>query len=308
MRENSSQAHRQAKKRGRAVTSVRQGAVNSQEMAVNRPAPLLKKPADRAATVAVHKQAAERGRDNARQNRSKPNSVEAIRARVRAEMAEESAQSRARTLERLAVEEEEERRSLEAQVRERQTMRREANAVYAREIAQEAALAAAANNDVHPSEPAAPSETGLSSRVETVQALLRDRAERRREDAESGQALRDRVASRRDTQRWGEAPTAGALNRPPHTSVGADASSASARDATLPSKQGASAVNHSLFKWTPPAPPLANGAPEAATLPRSKAAASAWQWAQRRDGTQFVVPTPSTTGTIDATSANGDCS
>ena len=64
---------------------------------------------------AVHKQAAERIRSTVQQNRARPNSLEAIRAKVKAEMKAEAAESKARTLEKLAVEEEEQRKVTEAE-------------------------------------------------------------------------------------------------------------------------------------------------------------------------------------------------
>ena len=222
---------------------------------------------------AVHKQAAERIRSTVQQNRARPNSLEAIRAKVKAEMKAEAAESKARTLEKLAVEEEEQRKVTEAEAAERQAMRREARAVYSREMQRDAAERA----DAPPPPPvaasaAAPAAEGAdgapSGTADGVQALLRDRAEDIREISEAAKALKERMAARRGGRdRWGEGPN---VTRP----------------LAPQSQQPAAAdiVNRSLFQWAPPPPaaPAAAAAPAVAPTPpppnRNAAAQAAWEW------------------------------
>jgi hypothetical protein len=180
---------------------------------------------------------------------------------VKAQMKQESEESRQRTLAKLAVEEQ----LAQQQQHERQAVRSEARRVYQSELwaqEQQATVpppeAAAALNIA--SEP--PAESGAAR----VEALLRERADRIKADIGEVKALRERVAARRyDSSQW---------------------AMPSAAPVTTHSE------NRSLFTWRPPA--LTTERAETPAVPaaaaRSEAARDAWSWVQRADATFHVAP------------------
>ena len=230
-------------------------------------APTASKPSSAApakslpSTTAARLVAAEKGRTVAQCYRSKPHSVDAIRAMVKAQMKQESEESRQRTLAKLAVEEQ----LAQQQQHERQAVRSEARRVYQSELwaqEQQATVpppeAAAALNIA--SEP--PAESGAAR----VEALLRERADRIKADIGEVKALRERVAARRyDSSQW---------------------AMPSAAPVTTHSE------NRSLFTWRPPA--LTTERAETPAVPaaaaRSEAARDAWSWVQRADATFHIAP------------------
>ena len=228
------------------------------------------KPPVRTNTTAARLAAADRGRTTAQTYRSKPTSAEAIRAKVRAEMKQESEACKQRTLAKLEQEEEIAREDKQVREEKRQAVRSEARRVYADELREQEHNARPPPTSEPAPAPAAEPEESAASRIA---ALMHERAERRLRDAEEVNALRERVAARRpDRERWGPASDA------------TPAVATAAAKATLPERR-------SLFTWQPPAatPAAAAGAPPApAGAKNSHAAQEAWNWVKQ--------PTPAPEG------------
>ena len=184
------------------------------------------------------KAAAERCRCAARAYRSQPGSQDAIRARVRMEMRREAQECRERTIARLTQEEE---AALIAQ-QARRAERVEARRVYMQALqAEEEGTATSAESAPH---------LPIESASAHVEALLRERAERRQQDAASAAALRERVAARRpDPQKFGQ-----------------DSQQAKVQ-----------LESRSLFTWRPP-PSIAAPKNQPGDAYQSDAARDAWAW------------------------------
>jgi len=200
---------------------------------------------------------------------------------VKAEMKAESDACRQKTLAKLAEEED----IAKGEQMARQALRNEARQVYSRELraaAREAPTAptpppnvpeletdpatqAEAASSEASTQPHEPTKESAAARVE---ALLRERAERRQHDLEGVAALRERVAARiPNRDRWGRTADG------PTASAGPSTANAEAR----------SSEHRSLFTWNPPAP-ITDGAapqPQPAAATRSQAAQDAWSWVQQ---------------------------
>ncbi len=207
--------------------------------------------------------AAENGRAGARSYRAKPHSAEAIRAMVRAQMKQESEESRQRTLAKLAIEEQ----LAQEQQQARHAVRSEARRVYQSELMAQEQLAPVLPQPEAAPTPEAAAEQPTESSAARVEALLRERAERRQADAEEVNALRERVAAHRrhDRGQWA------VPNAPPAVTH---------------------SENRSLFTWKPPPPTTerADAPAQPAAATRSEAAHDAWSWVQRADATYHVAP------------------
>ena len=254
------------------------------------------KPAPNAAAMAMPKRgktaattAAERGRAGARQWRGSASGPDAIRAKVRAEMKLEAAVAKKHAQVKIDVMEEKERKREEVMLEVHQR-REEARAVFARAVAEEQVAAEQVAAEPAPHE--APSDTATldvgeptePSHIERVQQLLRDRAERMRQDSSSIEELRQRVAARRrDSDRFGAGERLGAASRPAVVAADSEALHAALEPPPAP-------ANRSLFTWAPPPSNPSHDGPSAViggpSRPKpgaqsSEAARKAWEWLNR---------------------------
>lgn len=216
--------------------------------------------------------AAQRGRAGARQWRGSSTGIDAIRAKVKAEMKAESLASKQRA--QVKIDEIEEKYRKEEE--ETTDLQAEAKAAYALAIAEERRAAAearraevrhSADASNEQTDEAAEEEASEPSHLERIQELLKDRSERLKTDSSAVVSLRERLASRRlDSDRFGERPAAAAASSKPSTEA---------------------VVNRSLFHWAPPsatAPPVDAAAAAAKATGGSEPSAAgraAWEWLNR---------------------------
>ena len=244
-------------------------------------APLAKKAAAEAAV---------RGRTAARGHSANPNSEAAIRARVKAEMAAESAHCRAKTLaeyeEKEAAEEaaraerqreldEERERRRRAADEAREIMRMEALALEEAVVAEAAARGPQPEDEVK-AEAAAWVADALEkvneSHAEAVERLMRERTERKAQSDADLAVLRSRVDARKhDKARFGPVPLA------PMRS--AEAKSLFTWDSSLVDAKAAAAGRPGAGSDAAEAGPAGGSA--AAPKAGSAAARSAWDWVNK---------------------------
>ena len=223
------------------------------------------------------KEAATRGRALASNYRKSANSVDAIRAKVKAEMKAEQAAAKERALAIVAEKEQaENERSAEAEQRRMEARRTYAAAMAEeRKAEQEQQQQERQQQPQQPQQPQPPqdadellaeggeqqqqlfgAEEEVGSQVERIQQLLRDRAERRKDDNVADASYRERLQARRHD---------------PDRFAGAAASNATSE-------------SRSLFRWAPPPPASASSstAPPQPPPGMSDAARKAWEWANKR--------------------------
>ena len=254
----------------------------SSMLGANRVAPMPLKTLPSSAAAA--KVASERGRIGAQKYRSAPGSVDSLRAKVKAEMRRESQESKALAQKKIDLMDAERAKEQE----EADALREEARATFAQAMIEEHAAvasqqltedAAAGHGPVDTTDETVdkPADEELSH-VERITQILKERSERRRQDAATTDLLLQRAACRRlDADRFGGAITATSTTSMPHA-VAALSSAASA----------VRIADRSLFQWAPPAlaaPSSSTAAAAAAAAPSgslaSAAARDAWAWLER---------------------------
>jgi len=244
-----------------------------------------------------------------------PGSVDAIRAKVKAEMKAEAAASKAHAQEKIDLMEAEKAKEEEEKLALRQEARRAYSEALAEEVAVEEQVADVVASQAE-EEP---------SHVERITALLKERSERMRADKTESESLRQRAASRRlDSDRFGAAapvPRATTGPRPvaPTSTSGSSVVTASAvarapaiaatitaTDASVSTEMPTAAdpkpapsrraerevppevIKRSLFQWAPPEPAdaarltTARGAAVGLRgAQASEAGRDAWAWLMR---------------------------
>ena len=266
--------------------------------------------------VPAAKIASDRGRLNARNYRAMPGSVDAIRAKVKAEMKAEAAASKAHAQEKIDLMEAEKAKEEE----EKLALRQEARRAYSEALAEEVEI------EEQVADVVASQAEEEPSHVERITALLKERSERMRADKTESESLRQRAASRRlDSDRFGAAapvPRATTGPRPvaPTSTSGSSvvvtasavarapalAATITATDAPVSTEMPTAAdpkpapsrraerevppevIKRSLFQWAPPEPAdaarLTTARGAAAGLrgaQASEAGRDAWAWLMR---------------------------